>query len=84
MTHSVAVKGKEGEYKHYMVPRDVYVYIRQLESYISYPEYRKTNKLFELYPGRFWGKHQSFHVKQFLLSRIYRKFLTCFVKGDRG
>lgn len=50
MTHCVSVKNRLGEYEHFKVPPEVYMYIRQLEMAIKYPN---TSKLKELYPERF-------------------------------
>ena len=43
----VCVKDKKGEYIFYNVPYDVYIYIKQLESKVKYPN---LSKLTELYP----------------------------------
>lgn len=39
-------------YKHFPVEPEVYYYVKQLESYINYPEF---SKLREIYPTRFHG-----------------------------
>ena len=46
----VAIKDKNGRYVHYKVCEEVYLYIRQLETYINYPE---KSKLKEVYSERF-------------------------------
>ena len=46
----VSVKNREGEYKTYPVPNEVYNYIRQLEFYIQYP---KSSRLLDVYKERF-------------------------------
>ncbi len=50
MTYLVSVKVSEDEYKHFAVPREVYVYIRQLEIERRYPS---LSGLKQQYPGRF-------------------------------
>lgn len=46
----ISVKIDSEEYKHFVVPYEVYVYIQQLETYINHPE---VSKLKEVYPERF-------------------------------
>jgi len=52
MKYFVSVKTmlKPYEYRHYEVPEDVYVYIKQLEAYIKHP---KQSKLKQFYKDRF-------------------------------
>jgi hypothetical protein len=50
MNYYVSVKDENGEYKHIPVPEEVYVYVRQLEICIKYPN---KSHLLELYPERF-------------------------------
>jgi hypothetical protein len=52
MSHFIAVKSATGEhdYVHYEVPEDVYIYIRQLEMFVKYPNISQIKKL---YPERF-------------------------------
>lgn len=38
------------ELQHFNVPKEIYIYVRQLECYANYPEISKLN---ELYPFRF-------------------------------
>ena len=52
-TYNLAVKDKNGKYKHHKVPYDVYIYVRQLEAYIKHPE---ESKLKEFYSDRFGKK----------------------------
>ena len=40
----------DGEYQHFEVPEEVYMYIKQLEAYINFPE---VSKLKEVYKDRF-------------------------------
>ena len=54
MASFISVKNKSGEYEHYEVPQEVYVYILQLEAYIRDPE---RSKLLEAYPDRFSPFH---------------------------
>tara|TARA_R110000851_G_scaffold290051_1_gene444207 strand:- start:1973 stop:2155 length:183 start_codon:yes stop_codon:yes gene_type:complete len=49
----ISVKDRQGGYKHHKVPSEVYIYIKQLEAYINYPE---ESKLKELYVERFYDK----------------------------
>ncbi len=48
--HYIAVKDKDNKYKHFKVPYEVYLYVRQLEAYIIHPE---ESKLKEFYSDRF-------------------------------
>ena len=48
--YMVSVKGLYGEFEHHDVPHEVFLYIRQLESYIRHPE---LSKLKEVYKERF-------------------------------
>lgn len=54
MTCYVAVKTKNSippfGYKHFVVPEEVYTYIKQLETYVNFPE---QSGLKDLYPERF-------------------------------
>lgn len=40
MSHFLSIKTKDG-HKHFKVPEEVYIYVRQLEFAIRYPEYSK-------------------------------------------
>ncbi len=53
MSCFVAVKGKDGKYKHFKVPPEILLYIRQLESYINDPS---VSKLKTVYADRFPDK----------------------------
>lgn len=46
----IALKGKNGKWRHYAVDEEIYNYIKQLEMCIKFP---KESKLKELYPERF-------------------------------
>ena len=46
----VSVKERFGTFRHFEVPKEVYVYVKQLEAYINYPD---ESKLLEAYPERF-------------------------------
>jgi hypothetical protein len=59
MSCYISVKNKTAEYEHFEVPKEVYIYIRQLESYIKYPE---LSDLKRLYPERF-GIEQEMGVE---------------------
>ena len=48
--HYVAIRLKDGGYKHFAVEKEVYEYIRQLEFCVRYPH---LSKLRLRYPGRF-------------------------------
>ena len=50
MSHSLAVKDKEGKYKRFTVPFEVSQYVKQLETYIMHPG---ASRLKEAYPERF-------------------------------
>lgn len=50
MSYNVSIKVSPTEYKHFEVPKEVYVYIKQLEAKINYP---LESKLLEQYSGRF-------------------------------
>ena len=50
MAHFLSVKNENGEYKHHKVPKDVYLYVRQLEMYFKYPE---KSKFLKVYKDRF-------------------------------
>ena len=56
MNTYVSVKVDSTTYKHFKIPTEVYVYIRQLEMYINNP---RESRLKERYPERFskydWG-----------------------------
>lgn len=47
--HTVSIKNRQGKYDRFEVPKEVYIYIGQLETCIRYPE---KSKLKELYPER--------------------------------
>ena len=49
-TYRIMCYNENLEYQEFIVPREVYLYIRQLECYAKYPEISKLN---ELYPVRF-------------------------------
>jgi len=49
-TYYISVKVSDNEYKHISVPKEAYIYIKQLEGYIKYPE---LSKLKEVYRDRF-------------------------------
>lgn len=53
MSHNIAIKQKDGIYKHFSVDHEVYLYIKQLEGYIKQPI---RSKLLENYPERFGDK----------------------------
>ena len=53
--YRVAVKVNKIDYKHFAVPEEIYIYIKQLEMYIKYP---KDSQLERLYPKLFIG-HRS-------------------------
>lgn len=46
----LSVISKDGEYRHYKVPYEVYQYVQQLETYIKHPD---ISKLKEVYKERF-------------------------------
>lgn len=46
----ISIKTSSDEYNYFEVSREVYMYVKQLESHINYPEH---SKLLELYPNRF-------------------------------
>ncbi len=48
--HMVCVKDKNGTYQHFDIPWEVYLYIKQLEACIRFPE---ESKLPEFYSDRF-------------------------------
>ena len=50
----VSVKVEDGSYKHFIVPKEVSVYIKQLEAYIRNPE---KSKLLTVYKNRFSLNH---------------------------
>lgn len=50
MSSFISVRINDEEYKHIEVAREVYIYIKQLESYIKYPD---SSKLKEIYNDRF-------------------------------
>ena len=51
MTCMLAIKIEREKYKHFKVPREVYVYVRQLEYGIRKKESREA--LRKMYPNRF-------------------------------
>jgi len=58
MGYYVAVKTAPDKWKHFLVEKEVYVYISQLEAYINYPE---RSRLKELYPEKF--KIQKYNLE---------------------
>jgi hypothetical protein len=58
----ITTKNSAGEWTSSQVPREVYIYVKQLEYYIRYPE---ESGLLKLYKDRFAGtRHQSKEIKQ--------------------
>lgn len=49
-TYNISCYNEKKELQHFSVPKEVYIYVRQLECYAKYPEISKLN---ELYPVRF-------------------------------
>jgi hypothetical protein len=54
--YSLSVKIDDDTFKYFSVPHEVYVYVRQLETYITNP---KNSKLKELYPSRFRNEENN-------------------------
>lgn len=50
VSYFVSVKVKKDEYKTFEVPREVYLYIKQLETAVKHP---RKSKIKDLYPERF-------------------------------
>ena len=50
MASFIAIKDRTGEFKHYKVPEEIAIYIKQLEIAVLHPY---KSKLKELYPERF-------------------------------
>ena len=48
--YMIACKNNKGKFKHFSVPEEVWLYIRQLECYIKQPQ---ISKFKEKYPERF-------------------------------
>ncbi len=46
----ISVKDREGKFKHFSVPEEIAIYIKQLEMCIKYPN---QSKLKEIYKERF-------------------------------
>ena len=70
MSHNISCKCKDGKFKHFKVPFEIWIYIRQLEVYVIDP---KLSKLKEHYPHRFnkkilkgidWGYTQNWDVPE--------------------
>ena len=49
-TYRIMCYNENQEYQEFIVPREVYLYIRQLECHANYPDISKLN---ELYPVKF-------------------------------
>ncbi len=45
MSYFLSIKTKDG-HKHFKVPEEVYIYVRQLEFALRYPERGDTKKIF--------------------------------------
>ena len=56
MSNYLAIKDAYGNYRRYEVSKEVYIYVKQLETYIQYP---KKSKLLDVYKTRFRGKDES-------------------------
>ena len=50
MSNFIALKDKNGDFRHYKCSEEIYTYIKQLEFNIRYPG---ESKLKDLYPQRF-------------------------------
>lgn len=51
VVHTISVKTSTNDYNRFMVPQEIYTYIKQLESAINYEGAKE--KLIQLYPDRF-------------------------------
>jgi hypothetical protein len=56
MTHYISCLNRNGVYKDFEVPEEVYLYVRQLECYVKYPE---ESKLKSVYHERFKEDHEG-------------------------
>lgn len=50
MSYYLSVKNKKNNFTGYEVPEEIYIYVKQLEAYINFPN---ESKLLEAYPDRF-------------------------------
>ena len=50
MSHSLAIKDKDGKYQRFNVTLEVQLYVKQLETFVMHPE---ISKLLEVYKDRF-------------------------------
>jgi hypothetical protein len=48
--HYLSIKNKDGNFEHFLVPKEVYMYVHQLENAIKYPD---RSGIKQLYPERF-------------------------------
>lgn len=60
MKYFVSVKTRNGSYKAFKVKEEVYIYVKQLEIAVKYPE---DSKLTEAYPERFSQNPERFRRK---------------------
>lgn len=61
MTYYISCLNRDGLYKEYEVPEEVYLYVRQLECYVKYPE---ESKLKTVYCERFKEDHEGEGIKE--------------------
>ncbi len=57
MAYFISVKVKDDQYKSIKVPKEIYIYVRQLEFCIRHPD---RSKLLRYYPGRFIHLNEPF------------------------
>ena len=55
MNYNISIKERNGKFKHHKVPKEVYIYIKQLELAVRFPKHSKIKKL---YPKRL-GRNES-------------------------
>ena len=55
-TYNICCYNEKKELQHFSVPKEVYIYVRQLEAYANYEPQSKLN---ELYPFRFYEKDEN-------------------------
>lgn len=75
-TYNISCYNENKELQHFSVPKEVYIYVRQLEAYVNYEPLSKLN---ELYPFRFSKEKKP---SQELFEQEFQTVPTIFYEED--